>query len=492
MPKKTNLPFGYHANITPKGRDDGAVLEKIFKTIAKYRLLEPHDGVLVAVSGGPDSVALLHALQSLTEEIPLTLWAAHLNHGLRGREAEEDAEFVSLLADKWGIPAVIEKIDVKNLAANEGLSAQEAARQARYRFLRRVAAQRGLAKIAVGHHANDQAETVLLNFLRGSGTSGLKGMLPASQGVIRPLLEITRQEIEDYCRKHGLPSREDSSNLKTDYQRNRVRWHLLPELERYNPRMLETINRMAKVLREEDELLEKVCNTAISPLVQSAGQGIKLPLKEFNLLPAAIQGRAIRQCYAALTGSKEGLAFAHVDAAIALAKGERKKGVNFPGGVALSRQKDWLVLRRPSAPKHQVNYFSVPVAIPGDTPLPGLKQLLRTRVEEKRVSAVWFSPQAAANQCLLDWEKINGPLFARLRRPGDRFFPLGAPGFKSLKEFFIDQKVPKEKRDLVPVIATAEEILWVAGYRIDDRFKVGPETKRLLCLELVPMGDPID
>ncbi|MBS3975659.1 MAG: tRNA lysidine(34) synthetase TilS [Syntrophomonadaceae bacterium] len=466
------------------------MLEKVLKNIIKYRLLEPHDGVLVAVSGGPDSVALLHALQCLTEEFPLTLWAAHLNHGLRGREAEEDAEFVSHLAKEWGIPAVIEKINVKNLTGKKGLSVQEAARQARYRFLRRVASQRGLAKIAVGHHANDQAETILLNFLRGSGTSGLKGMLPLSQGVIRPLLQITRKEIEEYCRQHGLPSREDSSNLKTDYQRNRVRQHLLPELERYNPRILDTINRMSKVLREEDELLEQVCSMSIAPLVISTGEGIKIPVREFNLLPAAIQGRGIRQCYAALTGSKEGLAFTHVEGALELARGERKKGITFPCGVAILRQKDWLLLRL-SVSKRQPEHFAIEVAIPGDTPLAGQNLLVRTRVEEKRGFLLRFSPGTLTNQCVLDWDKVSGPVFVRLRKQGDRFFPLGAPGFKSLKEFFIDQKVPKEKRDLVPIIATAKDILWVAGYRIDNRYKIEPETKRLLCIELVPV-DPAD
>jgi tRNA(Ile)-lysidine synthase len=468
------------------GRDDGTVLEKVLKTIIKYRLLKPHDGVLVAVSGGSDSVALLHSLQCLTEEFPLTLWAAHLNHGLRGREAEEDADFVSLLAEKWGIPAVIEKADVHKLATSAGLSIQEAARQVRYRFLRRVAVQRGLAKIAVGHHANDQAETVLLNFLRGSGTSGLKGMLPLSQGIIRPLLEITRQEIDSYCLSHGLPSREDSTNLQIYYQRNRVRWHLLPELQSYNPRMLDVISRMAKVLREEDEFLEQACAAAIAPLIQPSGSGIKLPLKEFLFLPAAIQGRAIRQCYAKLAGSKEGLNFAQVEAGLEIAKGERKRGINLPGGIALFCQKDWLVLQRPAAAKIGRNNFFVSVAIPGDTPLPGLKQLLRAEIEEKRGQLQWFRPEVMANQCWLDWDKVNGPVIARLRQPGDRFLPLGAPGWKSLKEFFIDQKVPREKRDLVPVIASAKDILWIAGYRIDERYKVEPDTKKLLRLELIP------
>jgi len=492
MAKKACRAIKSRPTLPLKGRDDGTMLEKVRKTVLKYRLLEPHDGVLVAVSGGFDSVALLHLLQCLTEEFSLNLWIAHLNHGLRGWEADEDAEFISLLADQWGIPTVIEKTNIRHLADMEGISIQVAARQYRYRFLHGVADQKGLARIAVGHNADDQAETVLLNFLRGSGASGLKGMLPKSQKVIRPLLEITRQEIENYCQKHKLPSREDSSNLKTDYRRNRVRQLLLPELKSYNPNILETINRMAKVLQEEDDLLEQACTAAIMPLLKSTGQGMRLPLKEFNLLPAAIQRRAIRQCYDTLTGNKEGLTFAHVDSTNALAKGETKKGGNLPRGIAFFRQGDWLVLKKPVAQKHQLVFLPVLVPIPGEVSLPGFNLSLRARIEEKTGDFARILTGVKANQCLLDWEKINGSVFVRLRQTGDRFFPLGAPGFKSIKEFFIDQKIPKEKRDLVPIIATSEDILWVAGYRIDDRFKVGPDTKWLLCLETAPIIRPID
>lgn len=472
------------------------MLDKVRATITRFSLLDRNDGVVVGVSGGPDSVALLHVLLALREELELRLHVAHLNHLFRGAEAEEDAVFVAGLAKAWGLPVTVETFDVPALVAKEGVSAQEAARRVRYGFLRRVAASAGAAKVAVGHHADDQAETVLIHLLRGTGPKGLGGMAPAREGIIRPLLEVTRAEIENYCREHHLPTRLDRSNEKTVYRRNRVRLCLMPVLKEYNPRMVEALTRLAAVVRDEDEYLDRDAYQAFLGIcLLDEKRHIAVSLPGFLGLPDALKRRVIRRCYSQIRGQTVDLSYDHVEVVLALAKGPEAAGeTHMPGGVRAKKGDKDLSFYRYEGAGVPVPDYCLPLVVPGYTLLPAVNRLIRAEVvpAEQVGPMPWLGASRGDSEAFLDYGLVQGHLYVRRRRPGDRFQPLGFRGMKKLQDFFIDVKVPRQERDQVPVVATEREILWVAGFRPDERFRIGPATKQVLHLEMSALDERRD
>jgi len=482
-------------------------------TIEKHRMLSRGDRVVVAVSGGPDSVAMLHVLWSLKEEYELDLRAAHLNHGFRGDEADRDAEYVGSLCKRLDVPLTCEKLDVPRLAEAWGLAAQQAARRARYRFLARVALEAGASTVALGHNLDDQVETLLMRFLRGAGLDGLAGIPPVREvsarelgealrtaacpriAIVRPLVETPRRAIERYCADQGLHPRVDSSNLKPVYLRNRIRAELLPLIrDRYNPNVDGVLQNMVSTLRADLALLRELAEKAWSDVRAGRDAAPSLDADRFRTLPLALQRRVLRLALEEAGVDLSRLEFVHVESVRDLAlRGREGAVVHLPGGMLAGRRGAsvafaWPARRRGRSFRPRGRFT---VARRGVTRLDRMGLEVEARVveapvqgphpcerpvapgEEGRPARAWFDAESAA-----------GPLLLRFRRAGDRFEPLGVGGTKKLKDFFIDRKVSADRRDAVPLLLSGSDIMWVVGYRIDERFKVTPQTRSVLIVEV--------
>lgn len=324
------------------------MLKRVRKTIADSAMLERENHILVAVSGGPDSVALLRVLVLLSFEYELRLTTAHLNHGLRGAEAQREEAFVHSLCAGMGINCISKTVDIRTLRKGSGRSLEEVGREQRYRFLDETAQTCGAKKIATGHHRDDQAETVLINLLRGSGLEGLKGIVPVREGrIIRPLLHIGREEILEFLNREGLPYITDSSNLGLHFLRNRIRHQLIPELTaRYNPAIVRGLSHTAEIIRREDDYLQTVVRQILSRWGVVPGEAdILLPLTDFVDLHEALQGRVIKYLLGSAALSGNGIGYRHVEAVLALTRlsRRRKASLDLPGLIRV--EKDGSVLR---------------------------------------------------------------------------------------------------------------------------------------------------
>lgn len=458
--------------------------EKVKAAIRQHGLLRGGERVVVAVSGGADSVALLHLLWRWQQELGLSLHVAHLNHRLR-REAEEEAEFVRRLAQDLGLPVTVGEEEVRR-QVRRGESLEDVARRVRRRFLLEVAKAAAADKIALGHHANDQAETVLLHLLRGSGPSGLAGMAWQQGPFIRPLLAVTRAEIEAYCAENALPYLHDPSNADPVFLRNRIRWELLPLLAaHYNPNIVAALGQTAAILAEEDRYLETELDRFWPSLLlpSPAGQ-VRLRAAGLAALPLALQRRAVRRAFFALVGREDHfLTFRHVEDVLAVLLTRPGRQLHLPQGITAAREGEELVLARGHGPL-------APVA-PGwpicrRLPVPGEIRfghwLIGALVGEGGQEAGWGSGRWEA-RC--DLARLPLPLFVRFWQPGDYFWPLGLGGRKKLQDFFVDAKVPRAERHHIPLVVCPQGIVWVVGYRLDERFKVRPDTTTVLRLYAV-------
>ncbi len=450
-------------------------LDQVKKTIQKYRMLSQGDRVIVGVSGGMDSVALLCALHKVREVYGVSLVVGHLNHGLRGKESLRDAEFVRKMALDLNLP-----YETESLAAGElkkkGMTIQEAAREARFVFFRRLVRQYKAHKIALGQNADDQAETIVMRFLRGSGVTGLRGIPPVrDEFVIHPLIEVGRKEIEAYLAREGLLYVEDSSNLKDDYLRNRVRRHLIPILENYNPNLKTVLGRMGKAFLHEDRYMSEKTQEAWDRIVREKGGEVSLDLVAFRKLNPALQFRLLGRSLKAVSEiSAKRLGTSHILNLAGIAGGVKPHAViHLPGQVFGKRVYDRLEIRKGKEPSF--HGFDLELAFPGVTPLEELGKKMVIRFVN-RIDLKEASPQIA----FMDFGRLKPPLRVRNYRPGDRFRPLGMGGRKKVKDCFIDWKVPMEERPRVPLILSEGAIVWVAGYRISEDVRVTPQTERVV------------
>jgi tRNA(Ile)-lysidine synthase len=318
------------------------MLKRVRKTVAEFLLLEQGDHVLIAVSGGADSVALLRALVLLSPEYKLKLTTAHLNHGLRGIEADEEERFVRSLCAGIGMECLCKTVDILALKRGKGQSTEESGREERYRFLDEAAKQCGATKIATGHHREDQAETLLMNLLRGSGLEGLKGILPVRGGrIIRPLLHVAKMDILKFLNRQGLSYREDSSNLSPLFLRNRIRHDLIPALTAYNPGIVEGLSRTADIIRREDDYLRTTVRELLHREgIAQGGTGSILPLPFFMGLHEALKGRIIKTLLEAATPSGKGIAYRHVEAVLNLARASVRSRISLdlPGLIRVEKK----------------------------------------------------------------------------------------------------------------------------------------------------------
>ncbi len=487
-----------------------SVIALVRQTIERYELLEPGAKVVVAVSGGPDSLCLLHVLCALRGEYNIRLHVAHLNHCLRGAESAADSAFVWEIAAAWGLPLTRSSVNVRALAQREHGSVEETARRERYRFLASVAVEVGAKCIALGHNADDQTETVLMHWLRGSGLAGLCGMRPKSPlgalrlgtdaavpsdlYLIRPLLYVPRAEIETYCREHGLQPRFDRSNLDTTYFRNRIRHELIPYLEGYNPNIRELIRRSAEAMAGDYDIVRREVERAWATVVRRESENwIILHLAEWQSLPVGLQRSVLRLAVQKLRRHLRDIGWEHIENAVWTARqGQTGAQATLPDGLMLTVGYDELVIGEAGAAPDDRPPFPwleggpIEVTVPGETPLGRSGwRVVATWLDATPEQLRRVESNADPNQAFLDGDAL-GRLVFRPRQPGDRFQPLGMAGqSKSLHEFMINQKVPARWRDLTPILTSDQRIAWVAGWRMDERFKVTPQTRRILHLRLV-------
>lgn len=489
---------------------------RVAATIRRHALLQPGDAVVVGVSGGADSLCLLHLLLQLAPQMHLRLHVAHLDHALRGAESDADAAFVESLAQKWGVPYTIERVNVRAVADEHRLSLEEAARQARYAFLAKTAQKVGATHIAVGHHADDQAETVLMHFLRGSGVAGLRGMLPRmplsdyralperAGGVVvelilvRPLLGVRRAEIETYCAQHGLEPRIDRSNADTTFHRNRLRHELLPILRQINPAIDEVLVHTADVMAGDFEILADATQDALAGIevgvdpgsVKEVGE-VRLKLAEWRGLPIGLQRATARAAVGRLRRSLRNINWEHIDAAVRVGReGETGDSATIAAGLALAVGYDDLRIGPEDATSSGVGP-QVQVLLSLNTPgaaFGGVVALTDIgggwRVRVALVSGAEVAPTYAANTdpwtAYLDADSVGPQLAVRPRQPGDRFRPLGLGGHSTrVNEFMINAKVPAADRAGWPLLVGAAGIAWLCGLRVDARSAIGPATQRV-------------
>jgi len=460
------------------------LFEQVRRTIDHYRLLEKGDRVIMGVSAGVDSMVLLHLLNAFRQEFDLFLIVAHIHHGLRPVESEKEAELVQKESVRLGLPFEYGQFNVKEFRESEGFSMQDAARRIRFQFFHNLLKKYGGGKIALGHNADDQVETVLLRLLRGSGLKGLKGMLPIREKrVIRPLLEVWKEEIEGFARENSISYLTDSSNLKGDYLRNRLRLKLIPLIEQdYQPGFRRTIIKTSTLLREENDFMEKEAGEAYQKIAYEEGGEITFKFSAYQSLHKAIQWRVIQKV---LERMEDGLKIDEGEWSDVnliyrrLRQTPASLLLELSHGLCLEKRYDRVLLRKERL--RTIPPFEVDLNVPGRT---YIREIEREVVVEEREWDSSKSIDESQNVAFLDYERLHLPLRMRNFRPGDRFQPLGAKGTQKLKEFFIDHKIPKYERPSIPLLISGEMIAWIVGYRIDERVKITSETKRVLRIEV--------
>lgn len=456
------------------------LLKKVQDTLTTYRMLQADDRVLVAVSGGPDSVALCHVLYQLRQTYRVELLVAHVHHGLRGSEADQDASFVQDLARQLGLPAVVQEVNVRSWQKEHGGSLQMAARALRYQCLHQIMANEGASKLALGHNADDQAEEILLRIFRGAGQRGLTGMPPCNRkGVIRPLLECHRYEITSYLENRSLAYRQDESNLKPWCQRNLLRLELLPRLQQnFNSNLSATLLRTSNIFREEEEFWDALLSAWLDQYaIEGEGGGLRLPLGPLLETHPAMQKRLLRRVVERVKGDLRSFGFHHTEILMQLCRSAAANSqIDLPGEVKAEKNYSWLTIGlRQQTPED----FYYEIAGPGNYPFPRLNhRMLLEKVPADLASELSRHPTEA----LMDLDRVSFPLVLRSSKAGDRFRPLGLGGGKKLKKFFIDAKIPRGQRRRIPILCSGEQIIWVVGHRLDDRVKVTANTSRLLRL----------
>ncbi len=478
--------------------------KRVRQFVEEHDLLRPGDRVVVGVSGGPDSLCLLDVLHSLADDLSLTLHVAHLHHGLR-LEAASEVEFVRGEADKRGLAFHTETADTLTYARTHKQSVEEAARNLRYSFLARTARAVNAPVIAVAHTADDQAETVLMHFLRGSGLAGLRGMSakmdvgrwaldvggaalqpPGSNlqplALIRPLLTTSRAEVEAYCAEHNLHPVQDATNLDTTFFRNRLRHELLPQLEQYNPNIRSVLQRTAEVLAGDLEILHGVVQERWERMARVEAGRVMFDKAGWRALTLPEQRALLREAVARLRPNLRNIDFTPLERAVQFSRAAAPgRSCDVLGGLRLSISRTHLVVEA---------WADAARSLPADMPLVGADGLLspgwqfcNETLKPGKWSLDEVEAKASGWQVYVDVARVRSPLQVRARLLGDRFQPLGMGGHRlKLSDFMINLKIEKALRDRWPLVVCGDDIVWVAGLRLDERFKVTPETTTVLWL----------
>ncbi len=470
---------------------------QVLDTIKKNRLIDYGDGIVVGISGGYDSVCLLHILYSMADDFSLELYPVHINHMLRGEEAMRDENFVRSFCSSLGLEVHVERIDIARKASLEKTSLEEAGRNARYQVFKKVLADNAAKKIAVAHSKNDQVETLLMRIFRGTGPEGLKGIEYIRDNIIRPLLDADRSQIEEYVKNNGLEAITDSSNLHTDYFRNRIRLKVIPEINSaVGKDITENLLKLSKIVVADEEYLRYNSELYYQKALSAREKAfVQLDLKELSHLHQAVLSRVLRRAFTDITGSITGLEYVHVDKLIQLIlSGRTGARLDLPLGYMAVKSYGTIVIQKQGQIKSEKYEYVLRLSC--DVQFETLNCIIRSEIFNGNKEQSDYYLDNYLNEKtgkiikLFDFDKIqnklnedhNSQLVVRNRRDGDIFKPHNSRGTKKLKEYFIDNKIPKDQRDSFPLIAINKEIIWIIGNKTSDKYKVTDNTNSVLMI----------
>lgn len=457
--------------------------DEVLETIKKHRLIEEGDQVVIGLSGGPDSIVLLYLLLDIQKDIDFNIHIAHVNHGIRGKDALADEKFVENLAKKLDLPYYSKTVNMNKYAKEKGISSEEAGRELRYGFFREILKDLDGGKIAVAHNKNDQGETLLMRFFRGTGIDGLKGMEYINDDIIRPILGIEREDIEKYLVDKNIESRLDKTNLEPIYNRNKIRLELIPHIEEeYNPNIIEALWRTSKIAAIDSDFLEEYTEKTLNKLVKKRTKNSIILNKTLFLKEhRSIQQRIIRSCIFDIEGNLQGFTMEHISNILKLfLEGGTGKSIDLINNFIAKTSYEEFIIEKNK--KNEIKDFSYELKLEGFTYVDESNYRFETRVYPAKDLDINKKDSYIMD---FDYDKINGSLYCRNRKAGDRFVPKGMKGSKKIKDYFIDEKVPKEERDKIPLIKDEENIIWVVGYRSSELYKVEASTKNILRINII-------
>ncbi len=454
------------------------IFDKVLSTINKHNLIQKGDKIVLGLSGGPDSVCLLHVLNRLKKDFNIEIYAAHLNHQIRGIEAQKDALYVSKLCEDMGIIFFVKSINVPKYCENEGLSLEEGARKLRYEMFYEIKDKIKANKIAIGHNLNDQAETVMMRIMRGTGLKGLKGIdYIRDNCIIRPILDVERNEIEEYCEAYNLNPRIDKTNLENIYTRNKIRLDLLPYMkDNFNSNVIESIVRMSNSLKSDNDYIEKEAEAKFREVSNIKEKGfVEINLDDFVCLHDAIKVRVLRNSIKHILGDTNFVDQRHIEDIMSLEDNSKvNKMLTLPRNIFVYRKKDCIILTNEEIVNEEIEfYYNVPSN--GFIKIKELKQIIETQV----MSIDRYKSMKLDNSSKgFDFNKVKGGIVIRSRRQGDKIKL--AMGSKKVKDLFIDLKIPREERCKIPIITDSEGIICVGDYKISENYKIDENTKEVL------------
>ncbi|KEH90031.1 tRNA(Ile)-lysidine synthetase [Clostridium novyi A str. BKT29909] len=459
------------------------MIEKVINTIKCNNMFEVNDKVVVALSGGPDSICLLHILHTLKDELNISIVAAHVNHCLRGEAADNDEMYVKKICEELGIQCFVKREDVHRISKERGISCEMAGREVRYQFFEEVLHKINGNKIAIAHNANDQAETVLMRILRGTGLDGLVGIRPVRDNIfVRPIINLTRDEIENYCDINKLNPRIDKTNFENIYTRNKIRLELIPYIQKnFNSDVIEVLNRFSDTVKVDNEYINNVAKEKYNEYSEISEEKIILKGQLFKE-HEAILTRVIRIAIKNIKGNLNNLEKNHIYDIIDIQKKSTGKYIMLPSGIRVTNNYGDIYVYKEEK-KHKVQKINKEVE------LNLLEENVVTNHKLKITLDIIKSKEDIKfdkNPLIkyFDYDKIKGVIKLRYRKNGDKFMPFGMSGSKKLKDLFIDLKIPKERRDNIPLITFGDDIAWIVGYRISDKFKINKDTKSILKIKI--------
>lgn len=457
------------------------MIQQVLKTIEKNHMFNRGDNVLVAVSGGPDSICLLHILNSLKKQLGINIIAAHVNHGLRGLEADKDEEFVHEFCENYKIECHSKKIDIKKIALEKSISMETAGREARYEYFYDLKEKYGVDKIALAHNANDQAETILMRIMRGTGVEGLVGIKHVRDNVIvRPILSVIRRDIEKYCNEMNLKPRIDKTNLENIYTRNKIRLDLIPYIEdNFNKDIVDGLIRLSNSAEKDNSFIEKHVDLNYKKYCNRKDGKVIISNKAFELEEALIT-RLIRRAVLEIKGNLYDFEKAHIYDIINIQNQGTGRELSLPGKVQVYNNYGDIYIYNKKNEGAQIKY-ELPLKINEVNRIEDIGINITMTVLDNNSK---YNIKDNNDIKYFDYDKINKDITIRNRREGDKFSPLGMNGSKKLKDLFIDLKINKKERDEINLICFGDEIAWVVGYKISDKFKVSNDSNKILKIEV--------
>jgi tRNA(Ile)-lysidine synthase len=456
--------------------------ESVKTVISAYRMIEPGSRVVVGVSGGPDSIALMHVLRSLSAQLGFRMIVAHLDHVLRP-ESAEDARFTAAAAAELGLQCRVKSVEVRVLASERSVSVEEAGRHARYEFFAALAEEFDAAKIATAHHMDDEIETFFLRVFRGSSIQGLQGIRPVRHGIIRPFIRTTRTEVSDFLNEQKISYRSDPTNLEATTDRNFIRNRVLPCIRERFPNFRKPLERTMELILQEEDFIAPHAEQLYKEAVAPSETGLSVNVARLRGAHSVLVSRVILSAVYEIAGPHIRVGRVHVDSVARLVYAEKPSGsVILPSNLIVRRSYDNLLISR-EQPETERGVTQIEVTGPGvyEFPRAGISIAIRLAAKET------LDPYAAdgARRAVFDAEAVRFPLILRSLMPGDRFNPWGMEGSSKIKKIYIDLKIPREKRNLIPLLVMDGEILWIAGVRRGRGAPVTDSTVQTLEIEIV-------